>query len=328
MSHKVTLITGNHGASTALADAVRKVVDAAGANISWDLVGLNDNNVTDEIVDGVRANGAALMPFVRGMRDAGAPAPIVQLRRALGVFANVRPLHSVVGLNDRFPDVDVVIVRETTEDVYASLEHESIPGVFESLKVTTEAACRRIATYAFEQAREKGRSKVTTVHKSNIMKQSDGMFLRVAQEVSESYPDIEHDERIVDALCMQLVMYPERFDVLLCANLFGDIVADLAAGLVGGVSNCPSVNVAEDGTRVYTAGFGTNDDEANSDRGNPLGLLFAAVLLLRDQGEVDAADRLMNALRESIEAGERPLAAGGELPLRAFADRIEERLNA
>ena len=299
MSYAVTLVPGDV-TGRAVTDAVKRMVAATGVTIDWEEV--PSGAVSDELIESALRTGMVLMDYQRGDRDRGGLAPIVELRKALQAFANVRPVQSVRGLPTRFDDVDIVIVRETTEDVYAHLEHESIPGTFESLKVTTQAACERIARHAFDYAREHGRKKVTVVHKANIMKKSDGLFLRTAREVAADYPDIEVEDRIVDALCMQLILYPERFDVLLAGNLFGDIVADLACGLVGGPANCPSITVAP-GVRVFSA----PQDHSGDGGGNPLAVAWPAVILLRHLGEVPAADALMRALEDHAGGRGRPV---------------------
>ena len=326
MAHDVTLLPGEAGGNPRILDATLELIAATGVEIAWDVHPTRDHELTDAFLASARRTGLVLLPFLRGKRDVGLPAPIVQIRRALGCYANVRPVHALPGLNERFPELDVIVVRETSEDIYTGFEHESVKGMFEGLKVTTEAACERIARYAFELARAQGRRKVTTVHKSNIMKKSDGLFLRTAQRVATEYPDIEHDERIVDALCMQLVMYPERFDILLCANLFGDIVADLAAGIGGGRGNCPSMNHSSEGVRIFSVGHGDDLDVENSERANPMSLLFSSVLMLRELGEADAADRLMAAVTGALEAGVRPVLSGGSADLATFSAAVRERL--
>ncbi|HHH28164.1 MAG TPA: NAD-dependent isocitrate dehydrogenase, partial [Polyangiaceae bacterium] len=293
MAHPVTLIPGFTPDDTPLTRAVAEVVAATGTDIAWKRSGL-DGGVGDQVLADIKATGRALMPYVPVDRSRGAVPPIVELRRKLGVWGNLRPIETVPGLGGRHPDVDILIVRETTEDIYANLEHESIDGVYESFKVTTAKACERITRHAFELARRRGRKKVTIVHKANIMKKSDGLFLRTGQEVAEDFPDIEVEDVIVDALCMKLTLHPEWFDVVVCANLFGDIVADLCAGLVGGVPNCPSLNVA-DGANIYTVGHGDEPDVANTEKASPTSLFFSAVLMLRDLGENEAADKLMKA---------------------------------
>jgi len=315
VAHRVTLVPGD---VPEVLEGIKQVVAATGARIAW------TEPSADEVVAAARDTGAALVGWQRGGPD-GLP-PAVRLREQFGVFAQLRPIQDLPGLGGRFQDVDLLVVRETTEDVYAHLEHESIPGVFESLKVTTRAACERIARHAFELARAHGRRKVTIVHKANIMKLSDGMFLRTAQAVARDYPDIQHEDVIVDALCMRLVLDPSRFDVLLCGNLFGDIVADTCAGLVGGRSNAPSINVAIDGTRLFTAGHGDPPEIAGTGRANPLHLILPAIHLLRHLGEVDAAQRLRTALGRTLSDGVRPLALGGDATWERFCEALGQRL--
>lgn len=325
MTHSVTLIPGSSTEDTPITAAVVRVLAATGVDIAWERACLDHGELCEPLLASVRKTGQALMPYVPVNRDTGQVPPIVQLRRVLGVYGNIRPVEAVPGLHTRHPNVDIIIVRETTEDIYANLEHESIEGVYESLKVTTEAACERIARYAFELARRRGRKKVTIVHKANIMKKSDGLFLRTGKRVAEEYPGIEAEEVIVDALCMKLVLYPERFDVLVCANLFGDLVADLCAGLVGGTTNSPSVNVA-DGVKIFTVGHGDPVDVARTERANPVSLFFSSVLMLREFGENPAADRLMKATSDTLEAGVTPIALGGAATTTMFADAVVERL--
>lgn len=322
MSHAVTLLAGEAGEATTHIDHVVRTIDATGVIIDWKRHTLENHQLSEALKADVRATRAMFMPFMQGLRDEGKPAPIVQARREFGVFANQRPSKSLPGIGGRFEGVDLVVIRETTEDIYTSLEHESIKGMFEGLKITTQAACERIARHAFEYAQEHGRKKVTVVHKSNIMKKSDGLFLATAREVAKEFPHITVEDRIVDALCMQLTMWPDAFDVLLCANLFGDIVADVAAGLVGGLANTPSVNVGKDGVRIYTVGHGEDLARYNSESGNPTSLLITAVIMLRDLGEDEAAKRLENALRVCLADGKQPRSVGGELSLSAFCDAV------
>ncbi len=326
MGIPVTLVVDGDCRDHCLIDAVRPVLEASDVKFEWEVVAINEGVVSEDVLASARRTQNVLMPYIEGRREEGKPAPIVALRKALSVYANIRPIHSVPELKTRFEDVDVIIVRETTEDIYASMEHESIEGTFESLKVTTRGACEQIAREAFSQARRLGRKKVTTVHKSNIMKKSDGMFLNVSREIAKEYPDIEHDDCIVDALCMKLAMYPERFDVLLCGNLFGDIVADLAAGLVGGRSNCPSMNLTKDGIEIFTSGHADLAEHARSRRENPMSLLFASVLLLRHLGRNETGDRLMAAIRATLAEGIMPHSAGGTADTTDFTQAVQARL--
>jgi len=282
MGHTITLVPGDH---PDLAVGLKTLVHRAGIDVTWE-------EPAGDVIASIRRTGVALVGFQRGDRDQGKLPPAVALRRDLGIFAQERPIRDLSGIASRFTDVDILVVRETTEDVYTSLEHESIPGVFESLKVTTRAACERIARYAFETARTRGRKKVTIVHKSNIMKLSDGMFLRVGREVAADYPDITCDEFIVDALCMRIVLDPSRFDVLLCGNLFGDIVSDMCAGLVGGAEMAPALNV---GTGVVVA-------TAGQQSATPLTLAIPLLYLLRHLGDEDSAARLWGAVSATLDA--------------------------
>ncbi len=325
MAHQVTLVPGD-STGPEHCHAVQRILAAAGVDIEWDEHPAVGGTIPPELMDSARRTKVVLMGHQHGKRDAGLPAPIVSLRRQLGVFAALRPAISVPALQPRFPDVDLVVVRETTEDIYASLEHESIPGVFESLKVTTRAACERIARFAYEVATRFERRKVTIVHKANILKKADGLFLSVCREIGAEYPDIETEDVIVDALCMKLALTPESFDVLLCGNLFGDIVGDLVSGLVGGRSNCPSVNVGPKGLALFSTGHGDPLSEIGTGRGNPLSLFWAAVLMLRQLEEDEAADRVRSALEDTLHAGIRPIGAGGEASSNAFAEAVAGRL--
>lgn len=326
MAHKVTLLAGEAGEPTTHVDHVRRVIEATGVAIDWDVHYLRGHDLTEAFLESARSTKRVVMPWLHGRRDEGRPAPIIQARRALNAFVNVRPVSSLPRIGERFSNVDVIVVRETTEDIYTSLEHETISGIFEGLKVTTEQACERVARHAFELARTQGRKKVTIAHKSNIMKKSDGLFLSTCQRVAEDYPDILCDERIVDALCMQLTMYPERFDVLLCANLFGDIVADLVSGLVGATANCPSMNIGEHDVRIYSVGHGDRLEIANGPEGNPMSLLLSSARLLLELGEERAATHLRHALFYCLETGRSPISVGGGETLSSFCDAIIHEL--
>jgi len=317
----MTEVTAVYGDCPQTFRRVQDLMATAGAELTWDAPGPQATH--ENALASVRRTGVALVGYQRSP-GAGLP-PAVVLRDALGVYAQHRPIRPLPGVPTRHEDIDVLVVRETTEDVYAHLEHESIPGVFESLKVTTEDACRRIAHHAFQVARAGGRDKVTVVHKANIMKLSDGMFLRVAREVAKEYPDIASDDMIVDALCMRLVLDPGRFDVLLCANLFGDIVGDLCAGLVGGATNAPSINLA-DGVALFTAGHGDLPQVDGTDDANPLPVLIPAVHLLRHIGQHGEAERLHDATAHSLEGGALPRALGGTATLEAFCQRVASHL--
>ncbi|MCB9689488.1 MAG: NAD-dependent isocitrate dehydrogenase [Alphaproteobacteria bacterium] len=318
MSTVVTLVPGD---TPDTMERVVAIVDRLGAGIEWDRP--SPKATHEDMLRSARTTKLALAAHAHWTGTGRAPA--VVLREELGVFAQHRPVRPVPGIPARHPDIDLLVVRETTEDVYAHLEHESIPGVFESLKVTTRAATERIARHAYQTARRLGRKKVTIVHKSNIMKLSDGMFLRVGQRVASEYPDIETDEVIVDALCMRLVLDPGRFDVLLCGNLYGDIVGDLCAGLAGGASNAPVVDHALDGTVLFSAGHGDLREVDGTPAANPLPVLLPALRLLRHLGRDDLADQLRLAISDTLEA-ERPIALGGTASCAATCEGIAARL--
>jgi isocitrate dehydrogenase (NAD+) len=246
----------------------------------------------------------------------------VGLRKALDLYANLRPVWNLPGVSSRFEGVDLVIVRENTEDLYAGLEHEVVPGVVESLKIITERASTRIAQFAFAHARRYGRKKVTAIHKANIMKLSDGLFLECARTVARDYRDIPYDERIVDAACMQLVLDPAQFDVLVLPNLYGDIVSDLCAGLVGGLGVVGAANLGADAA-VFEAVHGSAPDIAGKNIANPTALLLSAVLMLRYLNEDAAADRIMSALGRVLSEGRvRTRDLRGSATTTEFADAI------
>lgn len=319
---QITLIPGD-GNGVGVARQTRRVLAAAGLRIDWDEVPLEADKIPARVLESLTRTRLGLMGFQHAWKARHAAPPITKIRDAFQLFANVRPIRTLPGLPTRHGAIDLVLVREVTEDVYRHLEHESIPGVYESLKVTTKAACERIATHAFEYARAHGRKKVTIVHKANIMKKSDGMFVKTARAVAEKYPEVQCEDVIVDALCMKLVLTPERFDVLVAGNLYGDIVADLCAGLVGGASNCPSINVGSD-VRVFAGPHGTPG--GGEDDGNPLELLLPAVELVRHLGDAAAADRIRAAASATLLDGVLPLALGGDNGCEAFADAVVAHL--
>ena len=246
----------------------------------------------------------------------------VGLRKALDLFANLRPVWNLPGVESRFQGVDLVIVRENTEDLYAGLEHEVVPGVVESLKIITEKASTRIAHFAFRHATRHGRRKVTSIHKANIMKLSDGLFLDCVRRAARDYIGITYEERIVDAACMQLVMYPEQFDVLVLPNLYGDIVSDLCAGLVGGLGVVPAANLGADGVGVFEAVHGSAPDIAGQDLANPLALLLSSVLMLHHLNEDAVADRVMRAVTTVLAGSVRTRDIGGTASTTEFATAI------
>src|SRR5213079_440525 len=299
--HKVTLIPGE-GIGPEVAAATRRILEATGVQIEWEeIAGRSDNSsdqgktVNQAAVESVRRNRVALKGPMATAIAGGAPSVNVALRKTLDLYANLRPVKNVPGVKSHFENVDLILVRENTEDLYSGLEHEVVPGVVESLKIINESASTRIARFAFEYARTHARKRVTAVHKANIMKMSDGLFLQCFRNVSKEYPNIEADDRIVDNLCMQLVVNPNQFDVLLLENLYGDIVSDLAAGLVGGLGVVAGANIGENGA-VFEAVHGSAPDIAGQNKANPLALLQSAVLMLYHLGEPGPAKRVHDAI--------------------------------
>ena len=328
MTHTVTLIPGD-GIGPEVTEAVLRILKASGVSIDWEshLAGIEAFQRTGqalpvELIESIRRNTVALKGPVATPIGQGFTSVNVGLRKALDLFANLRPVWNLPGVSSRFSGVDLVIVRENTEDLYAGLEHQVIPGVVESLKIITERASTRIAQFAFAHARRHGRKRVTAIHKANIMKLSDGLFLECARRVARDHLDIVYDERIVDAACMHLVMNPSQFDVLLLPNLYGDIVSDLCAGLVGGLGVVGAANLGTD-CAVFEAVHGSAPDIAGKQLANPTALLLSAVLMLRHIGEGTAADRIMQALAGVLNAGAvRTRDLGGSASTLEFAEAV------
>jgi isocitrate dehydrogenase (NAD+) len=334
MPHKITLIPGD-GIGPEVTEAVLRVLAATGVSIEWERfhAGVVSFERTGqalpvELVESIRRNKVALKGPVTTPIGTGFASVNVGLRKALDLYANLRPVHNLPGVASRFQDVNLVIVRENTEDLYAGLEHEVVPGVVESLKIITAKASTRISEFAFQYARRHGRKKVTAIHKANIMKLSDGLFLDCAREVSRQYPDIQYDEKIVDATCMQLVLNPSLFDVLLLENLYGDIVSDLCAGLVGGLGVVGAANLGLE-TAVFEAVHGSAPDIAGKLLANPTALLLSAILMLRHIDENKAADRVMNAINAVLAGGGvRTRDLGGTASTLEYADAIASEIKS
>ena len=328
---RVTLIRGD-GIGPEVAEAVLSVLEAAGAPLEFEeaIVGRHaeasgGDPLPPAVLDSVRRNRVALKGPVGTPIGKGFASVNVALRKSLDLYASLRPVRNVPTVASRFENVNLVVVRENTEDLYSGLEHTVVPGVVESLKIITEVASTRIARFAFEYARREGRRRVTAVHKANIMKLSDGLFLDCFRRVAAEYPDIEADDRIVDATCMRLVMNPEVFDVLLLENLYGDIVSDLAAGLVGGLGLVPGANLGED-MAIFEAVHGTAPDIAGTGKANPTALLLSAVLMLRHLGLGELAENVQRALFATLAAGIRTPDLGGSATTAGFAEAVSERL--
>ena len=335
MSHPVTLIPGD-GIGPEVAEAAIRAVNATGVSIDWQRADLNASIISKSgqvlpphVIESLERTHVGLKGPVTTPIGGGFQSVNVALRKQFDLFANVRPVHSLPGLKTRFDDVtiDMVIFRENTEDLYSGLEHEVVKDVVTSLKVITRTASIRIAEYAFEFAKKAGRKKVTAIHKANIMKLADGLFLRCCREVSQHYPDIAYQELIVDNASMQLVMRPHTFDILLLPNLYGDIVSDLAAGLVGGLGVVPGANMG-DRDAVFEAVHGSAPDIAGRGLANPTALMLSSALMLIHLGEVSAATRLRSAI-EQVYAEQKhlPPDVSGSASTNEFTDAVIARLS-
>jgi isocitrate dehydrogenase (NAD+) len=308
MKHTVTLIPGD-GIGPEVAYAVKEIIEASGVSIHWEEVNAppeaerrHGQFLHDHLVESVRRNRVALKGPIATPIATGPPSINVGLRKALDLYANLRPVKNLPGIRSRYEGVDLIIVRENTEDLYSGLEHTVVPGVVESLKIITERASTRIAQFAFHYARAHRRRQVAAIHKANIMKLSDGLFLTSVRKVAAQYPEIQYRELIVDNACMQLVLDPQQFDVLLLPNLYGDVVSDLAAGLVGGLGVVGSANLGDD-VAVFEAVHGTAPDIAGKGIANPTALLLSGLMMLEHLGETAAAHRIEKALHEVLEEG-------------------------
>jgi isocitrate dehydrogenase (NAD+) len=330
MAHQITLIPGD-GIGPEVAEATVRAVDATGVEIEWERVEAGARAlaeygalIPDDVFASLEVTRVGLKGPTATPIGGGHQSINVVLRKKLGLYVNFRPVRMLPGLKTRFQDVhvDLAIFRENTEDLYSGLEHEVVPGVVESLKIITQNASMRIARAAFEYARREGRSKVSAIHKANIMKMSDGLFLKCCRETASHYPEIEYQELIVDNACMQLVMRPEKFDVLVLPNLYGDIISDLAAGLVGGLGIVPGANMG-DHHAIFEAVHGTAPDIAGKGMANPTALMQSAVLMLAHIGERDASARLAKAI-ESVYCSREHLTGdvGGNASTAEFTEAV------
>jgi isocitrate dehydrogenase (NAD+) len=335
MTHRVTLIPGD-GIGPELAEATCRVLDASGVQFEWEVVEAGEavlathgTPLPDSVLDSIRRNRLALKGPITTPVGEGFRSVNVALRQALDLYANVRPARSMAGVESRYEDVDLVIVRENTEDLYAGIEHMVGRDAAESIKIITREASERIARYAFEYAVANGRRKVTAVHKANIMKLSDGLFLESCRTVAAEYEGrMEFEDRIVDNMCMQLVQKPGLYDVLVLPNLYGDIVSDLAAGLVGGLGVAPGANIGTEAA-VFEPVHGSAPKYAGLNKANPTALILSGVLLLRHIGRPDVAERVESAVRAVIAEGRATTSdLGGPAGTREFADAVIERLGS
>ena len=328
MAHRITLIPGD-GIGPEITAAVTRIIKASGVQIEWEehLAGQPafdkyGQTLPDELLESIKQNKVGLKGPITTPVGKGFTSVNVGLRKALDLYANLRPVRALPNVPCRNPGLDLVVVRENTESLYSGIEHEIIPGVVESLKIITEKASTRIARFAFAYARSEKRKKITAVHKANIMKLSDGLFLRCFEEVGKLYPETERQSMIVDNASMQLVMRPEQFDILLCENLYGDIVSDLCAGLIGGLGLVPGANIGEKGA-VFEAVHGSAPDIAGRGIANPTALLQSAILMLNHIEERAAATKIESAMLKVFEEGQvRTRDIGGTASTDEFADAI------
>ena len=329
---KAVLIPGD-GIGREIAESVRAVSAALNTGIEWQEceAGAEYAEASGELIapgtlDAIEACGWVLKgptatPIGKGFRSIN-----VQLRQRFATYANLRPVHTLPGVPTRFENVDLVIVRENTEDLYKGIEYMLTDDIANGVKLITRPACEKICRFAFDYARKNGRKKVTAVHKANIMKLTDGLFLRTFREVAEDYPDIEANDCIIDALCMKLVQHPEQFDVLVAPNLYGDIISDLCAGLVGGLGFAPRANIG-DKTRIYEAVHGSAPDIAGQDKANPSAILMAFAMMLNDLGMTDKADKLNAAIQAQVAEGKVITAdIGGTAGTKEFTQAVIARL--
>lgn len=334
MKHTITLIPGD-GIGPEITAATVRVLEATGVEIEWEthILGAQaqekyGTTLPPEAIDSIKRNKVALKGPIMTPIGKGFTSVNVGLRKALDLYANVRPVKALPNVPCRYPELDLVIVRENTEGLYSGIEHIVVPGVVESLKVITERASNRIVKYAFDFARDNGRKKVTAVHKANIMKLSDGLFLQCFENVGQDYPDLEKDDKIIDNCCMQLVMRPEQFDVLVMENLYGDILSDLCAGLIGGLGLAPGANIGEQGA-VFEAVHGSAPDIAGQGIANPTAILMSGIMMLRHIGENAAADKAEQAMLAVFAEGTaltRDL--GGNAKTSEFATAIIDKMKA
>jgi isocitrate dehydrogenase (NAD+) len=332
MAHTITLIPGD-GIGPEVSSAVVRIIEAAGVAVQWEThyAGAQalekfGSTLPEDLLESIKRNRVALKGPITTPVGTGFTSVNVGLRKTLDLYANVRPVRALPNVPARYPELDLVVVRENTEDLYSGVEHVVVPGVVESIKIITEKASTRIARYAFEFARREGRKKVTAIHKANIMKLSDGLFLDCFRNVAQDYPEIEADDKIVDNACMQLVMRPAQFDVMLLENLYGDIVSDLCAGLIGGLGLVPGANIGELGA-VFEAVHGSAPDIAGQNIANPTALLMSGILMLRHLDEREAADRIERAmLKVYADGAVRTRDVGGTAKTNEFARAVVEAM--
>jgi isocitrate dehydrogenase (NAD+) len=317
-----------------ISSSVVRILDAAGADLEWEThhagaetIASHGDTLPETTLQAIKDVGIALKGPITTPVGKGFKSVNVRLRKALDLYANMRPVESLPGVASRYSDVDLVVVRENTEGLYSGIEHVVIPGVVESLKIMTRPACERISRFAFEYARKRNRKRVTAVHKANIMKLADGLFLDAFYDVAKSYPDIKADDAIVDATCMRLVMDPHQFDVVVMENLYGDILSDLCSGLVGGLGVTPGANIG-DTVAVFEAVHGSAPDIAGMNLANPTALLISSVLMLRHLDKDDVANRVIGAICRTLEEGIKTRDVGGQASTSEYTEAVVARLDS
>jgi isocitrate dehydrogenase (NAD+) len=332
MKHKITLVPGD-GIGPEVTGATLKVIEVAGIDVEWETINAGADAfqkygqyLPDELMDSIRRNKVAIKGPISTPIGPGFASINVALRKALNLYANFRPIKNLPGIKSRFENVDIIVVRENTEDLYSGLEHVVVPGVVESLKIITAEASTRIARFAFEYARRHQRTKISAVHKANIMKLSDGLFLECVRSVAKLYPEVVYEELIVDNTCMQMVLDPSQFDIMLLENLYGDIVSDLGAGLVGGLGLVPGANLGEE-CAVFEPVHGSAPKIAGKNAANPTAMLLSAVLMFHHLGENEKASLIASAVEKVYMQGKALTAdLGGTTSTTQFTDAIVQHL--
>src|SRR4051794_5757594 len=334
MAHKVTLIPGD-GIGPEVTKATVRILEATGVKFEWETFAVgaeayekSGEYIPKDLIASLERTRVGLKGPVTTPVGGGFPSINVALRKKFELYANFRPIRNLPHIPTRYPDVDLIIVRENTEGLYSGLEHEVVPGVVESLKIMTEKACTRIAKFAFEYARKNHRKKIHAIHKANIMKMSDGLFLRCSRAVAKDYPEITYGEHIVDNTCMQLVMNPYQYDMLVMENLYGDILSDLCAAFVGGLGFVPSANLGDE-CAIFEAVHGSAPDIAGKNLANPTALLRSALLMLKHLGEHEAEAKISRALDNVYRTREKLTKdVGGQAGTSQFADSIIEEMQS
>lgn len=332
--HTCTLIPGD-GIGPEISESIKQIFEVAGAEIDWEereVYAIQEANgswvLPKPAVDSIIQNKVGLKGPLATPIGAGHPSMNLMLRKTFGLYANVRPCKSIEGHKTKYDGVDLVTIRENTEGEYSGIEHEIVPGVVQSIKLITEEATNAVCRHAFEYARAQGRSRITCVHKANIMRKADGTFLRCARAIAEEYPDVRFEDMYLDTVCLRIVQDPSQFDVLVMPNLYGDILSDLGAGLIGGLGLTPSGNMGADGVALFESVHGSAPDIAGKDLANPTALLLSSVMMLRHLNYMDVADRIERACFDTIASGTKTGDLGGSAKCSEFTEAICARLRA